>query len=94
MGINKNLYFGTTNAFSFSQYGCYISGDSVYNSPIRVYDEYEIPGRNGNLLVSQNRFANIEVTYPAFIFASTQTEFATKICGSLRFHRVARNTTR
>lgn len=80
MGINKNLYFGTTNAFSFSQYGCYISGDSVYNSPIRVYDEYEIPGRNGNLLVSQNRFANIQVTYPAFIFASTQTEFATKIC--------------
>lgn len=79
MGINKNLYFGTNNAFSFSQYGCYISGDSVYNSPIRVYDEYEIPGRNGNLLVSQNRFANIEVTYPAFIFASSQAEFATKM---------------
>lgn len=79
MGINKNLYFGTANAFSFSDYGCYISGDSVYNAPIRVYDEYEIPGRNGNLLVSQNRFANIQVSYPAFIFADTQTEFATKM---------------
>lgn len=79
MGINKNLYFGTSNAFSFSDYGCYISGDSVYNAPIRVYDEYEIPGRNGNLLISQNRFSNIEVTYPAFIFAESQTDFATKM---------------
>lgn len=79
MGISKDLIFGTANAFRFSDYGCYISGDSVYNSPVRVYDEYEIPGRNGNLLVSQNRFANIEVSYPAFIFASSQPEFAEKM---------------
>lgn len=76
MGLNKELHFGTYN---LSDCGCYIAGDSVYNAPLRVYDEYEIPGRNGNLLVSQNRFANIEVTYPAFIFADSQAEFADKM---------------
>lgn len=76
MGLNKELYYG---GIKLSDYGCYISGDSVYNAPVRVYDEYEIPGRNGNLLISQNRFANIEVTYPAFIFAGTQAEFADKM---------------
>lgn len=77
--VNKDLIFGTSNSFRFSDYGCFISGDYVYDAPQRIYDKYEIPGRNGDLLVSQNRFSNIPITYPAFIFAQSQTEFSQKM---------------
>ena len=53
---------------SSRDYKVYISGQGTYNAPARVYAEYEVPGRNGKLFVDQNRYENIEVTYPAFIF--------------------------
>ena len=46
----------------------YISGQGTYNAPARVYTSYEVPGRNGDLLVDEKRYENIELTYPAFIY--------------------------
>ena len=48
-------------------YGVGISGGGTYGAPERVYESIEVPGRNGNLLIDQNRYANAEVSYPAFI---------------------------
>lgn len=69
----------TYNGVNSADYGLYISGDYVYNAPSRVYEMVDIAGRNGQLAIDQGRFENIEVTYPAFIFAETQTEFAQRL---------------
>lgn len=48
-------------------YGIYISGSGTFNAPERDEESVEIPGRNGDLIISRNRFKNITVKYPAFI---------------------------
>lgn len=67
------------NGESSADYGVYISGDSVYNAPARVYEMVDIPGRNGQLAIDQGHFENIEITYPAFIFTEDQSDFAEKM---------------
>lgn len=56
--------------------GVYISGAGVYDAPARVYDEIEIPGRNGTLLGYEHRLENIELTYPAFMYADFRNNIA------------------
>lgn len=63
----------TANYFTFAgknsrDFRVYISGFGTYNAPNRVYSSYEVPGRNGDLLVDEKRFENVDLTYPAFIF--------------------------
>lgn len=49
-------------------FGVYISGMGTYNAPRRDQTKISIPGRNGDLTLDNNRFDNIEVVYPAFIY--------------------------
>lgn len=60
------------NTFTFdnvnsADYGVFISGDAVFNAPVKQYEMISIPGRSGDLSVYQNRFENVELTYPAGI---------------------------
>lgn len=48
-------------------FGIYISGSGTFNAPERDVSKTEIPGRNGDLLIDNKRFRNVELTYPAFI---------------------------
>lgn len=48
-------------------YGVYINGGGVFNAPTRAYNPITVPGRNGDLLLDEKRYENIEVIYPAFI---------------------------
>ncbi len=48
-------------------FGIYISGGQTFGAPEKDVESIEIPGRNGNLTISRNRFKNITVSYPAFI---------------------------
>lgn len=48
-------------------FGIYISGDQTFNAPEKEVESIEIPGRNGDLTISRNRFKNIAVSYSAFI---------------------------
>lgn len=57
-------------------YGVYITGQAVFNAPEREVEMISIPGRNGQFALDKGRFENIEVTYPAGIFANTEAEFA------------------
>ena len=57
-------------------HGIYVTGVSVYNAPVPVYDMITIPGRNGDLAMSGNRYANIEITYKCGAFADDQAGFA------------------
>lgn len=77
MEETKRLYFDS------QMVDAYLSGDNVYNAPERVIDMISIPGRNGQLAIDMGRYDNISVTYPAFLWADTQTEMRQKI-GSIR----------
>lgn len=76
MAIFSSFDFDGINSL---EYGVYITGEAVYNAPERAVEMISIPGRNGDLAIDQGRFENIEVTYPAGVFANSQEEFATKL---------------
>ena len=57
------------------EYGVYITGEAVYNAPARDVEMITIPGRNGSFALDNGRFENIEVSYPAGIYADTEADF-------------------
>ena len=76
IGIFRSLTFGGIDS---ADYGVYITGEAVYNSPARSVETVNVPGRNGAVLLDNGYFENIEVTYPAGIPGTDQSDFATKI---------------
>ncbi len=62
------------------QYGVYITGQGVFDAPVRDVEMIEIPGRNGSYALDKGRFNNIEVTFPAGMFGNTDGEFMQGIC--------------
>ena len=88
MGVNptpsnfKTFTFDNTNS---AQYGVYITGQGVFNAPERNVEMVEIPGRNGAYALDKGNFNNIEVTYPAGIFADTEADFATAVSNLRNF---------
>lgn len=74
--IFKGLTFDGVDS---TQYGVYITGEAVYNAPMRDVELIEIPGRNGAYALDKGRFTNIEVTYPAGIYGKDESEFAQAI---------------
>lgn len=73
---NNNLYKGLVfDGVDSRDYGIYITGEAVFNSPERDVEMIEIPGRNGTYALDKGRFNNIEVSYPAGIFGDTEADF-------------------
>ena len=69
---NNNIYKGLVfDDIDSRDYGIYITGEAVFNSPERDVEMIEIPGRNGTYALDKGRFHNIEVSYPAGIFGDT-----------------------
>lgn len=58
------------NGKSSSEYGLYVSGEGTFNSPELDTISYSIPGRSGDIIVSNKRYKNVLVKYPAFIRAN------------------------
>lgn len=63
----------TWNGTTSISLGVYVSGTNAHNAAEADMTAYQIPGRNGDLVVSNNRYKNITVTYPAFIPHSLAT---------------------
>lgn len=76
MAVFNSLQFDDINSLD---YGIYITGEAVYNSPERDVEVVSVPGRNGDILIDNGRYNNIEVTYRAGCFGANQDEFAQKI---------------
>lgn len=74
MAAYRSFTFNNKNSLA---YGIYLTGEPVYNAPARAVDKITIPGRDGDLLMDQGRYENIEVKYPAGAFGETQADFAT-----------------
>lgn len=64
---------------SSKEYGVYITGEAAYNAPERAVEMITIPNRNGAFTLDQGRFENIEVIYPAGVFADSEIDFAQAI---------------
>lgn len=76
VNIFNSLQFGSVDS---SDYGIFISGEGVFNSPERAVEIVTVPGRNGAVVIDQGRYENISVEYPAGVFGDDQTEFRTKL---------------
>lgn len=74
--VFNNLNFAGVNSID---YGIYITGEAVYNVPERSVEFVSIAGRDGDLILDNGHFENIEVTYPAGCFGEDQTSFADKV---------------
>ena len=64
--IEDNGYF-TFDGVKSSDYGVWINGSGTYNAAALRYKEYNVPGRNGALTISENAFEEADHIYPAFI---------------------------
>lgn len=58
------------NGVDSRDFGVYISGQGTFSAPRRSYNMIPVPGRNGDLVGNEKRFENLELTYPAFIYAN------------------------
>ena len=67
--INTFRYNGRNSDY----FGVYITGSGTFDAAELDITAYQVPGRNGDVLISNNRYKNITVTYPAFIPKSFQT---------------------
>lgn len=61
------IHYFTYNGRSSLDFGVRISRTGTFGAPEVDYEEIEVPGRNGSLLVSNHRFKPIRVSYPASI---------------------------
>ena len=62
-GLHR-LYLGGVDLTS--EFHIYVSGKGTYNGAPRTYEPQQIRGRNGDLLLHENRLENTELTYHCF----------------------------
>ena len=66
-----------------SDHNVWISGEGTFDSPERDVKRVAVPGRNGDLIIDNGRWKNIELEYPAFTpagFDSSFPDFRSAIC--------------
>ena len=68
----KQLYINGTGTGDF---GIYISSDTYLSAPSIEYIEYQVPGRNGNLVNSSGRLNNIIRKFDCYIPNNAQANF-------------------
>lgn len=56
MRKNETLTF---NGISLSDYQCFYDGSQLWRKPEKMVDYYAVPGKNGDVQVSQNKYSNI-----------------------------------
>ena len=64
MEVNSITFDGVNSL----DYGLYVSGSATFSSAETDYKKVSVPGRNGDLLISNNRYKNVNVQYPAVVF--------------------------
>ena len=61
------MTFFTYNGISSADFGLHIESKNIFSAPEYDISFQSIPGRSGDLIVSNNRFANVKVTYTVFV---------------------------
>lgn len=63
------------NGKSSKDFDLYISGEQTYKKPAPSIEHTAVPGRNGDILTSQDRFENIDITYQVGIVRNFERNF-------------------
>lgn len=73
--VGNKKYF-TFDGETSKKYNTHITGQGVFNAPVRAVEMVNIPNRNGAFALDQGYFENVELTYEASIVADTPAEFS------------------
>lgn len=79
------------NGFNSADFGVFISGVGTYDAPTREVETVSIPGRSGDILFDNNRFSNIDITYPCYIprgFPNKYEDFKAAMLSDTGYHRL------
>ena len=79
------------NGRSSADYGLAVSGEDTFRKPAPDSEHIGIPGRNGDLVISNNRFRNIDVIYHVGIrrdFLPRYRAFMNAVLSSPGYHRL------
>lgn len=63
--IIGEVYF---NGKNLKDMGVYVTNAGAYIAPQKVYNVKKVPGRNGDFLFDTEKYENVNITYPAFIY--------------------------
>ena len=90
--MQHSITFGGVNSADFD---LYVGGEGTFNAPKRVVEVFEVPGRNGDLVVDQGRFENIEVEYTIInqeadlaTFSQKLSAFRNALCSQRGYQRL------
>ncbi len=79
------------NGMSSRDLGIVLSGEDTWNTPVPEFEHVSVPGRSGDLLLSNKRFSNVDVTYrcgiPRF-FAKTYEALMDFLLSDPGYHRL------
>lgn len=66
----------TFNGINSLAYKLYVSGDQAFNSAEKDYEKVSVPGMNGDLLIFNKRYKNVNAPYRAILFEDYATNAA------------------
>lgn len=66
------IFFGNKSSADFK---VFITDAGVYATPQREYEKISVPGRNGDVLIEQDRFPNVIHEYPCIIAEDFDANF-------------------
>lgn len=69
--VTKCLY----NGVNLNDFNCAVDTSNVFNSASKSLEKVQINGRNGDLILSNDRYDNISVSIPCFIRYNFKTNF-------------------
>lgn len=65
------------NGKSSSEFGLVLSGEDTWKKPLPDFEKVQIPGRNGDLILSNKRYNNIDIKYHVGIKRNFDAYFST-----------------
>lgn len=69
--------------------GVYVIFDNVDNTPKRVYEEVEIPARNGKFYIDQERYEDVEHVYHVIAMTkATGSDLINALASKVGYHRL------
>ena len=71
MGVFNAFFFGEVTS---RDYNLVIESKSILNAPEPDLQEYEIPGRDGTVFISNNRRRNVDISYTTFLRVPIQED--------------------
>ena len=84
----NNVIFGGVD---FAENGVWVTGSGTFSAPQRDVTVVSVPGRNGDLVIDNGKWNNIQVTYPCFIrdnFDQNMAAFRSLLCSQLGYQKL------